>query len=72
MAFATTTGTVGRVVGPVTPSFLFSLSPAAPLLLTAACCLLGAASYYAVHLAEWREAARAAEREHGYYKALES
>eukprot|EP00966_Prymnesium_polylepis_P217658 5037546-Prymnesium_polylepis.1 len=60
MAFATTTGTVGRVVGPVTLSFLFAISPTAPLAFTTACCLLGGASYYAVHVAERREARAAA------------
>ena len=57
MAFATTTGTVGRVVGPVTLGLLFSVSPSLPLLLTAACCLLGALSYGAIHALERREAA---------------
>ena len=57
MAFATTTGTVGRVVSPVCLGALFGISPAAPLAVTAACCAIGAISYYAVQLAEWREAA---------------
>ena len=57
MAFATTTGTVGRVVAPVTLAVLFDLSPSLPLLLTAMSCLVGAVSYYAVHLSEVRGAA---------------
>ena len=68
MAFATTTGTVGRVVGPVTLGLLFGISPAAPLLLTAACCVLGALGYYGVQLAEWREARE--RPEDGAYTAM--
>lgn len=56
MAFATTTGTVGRVIGPVSLSILFALDPALPLRLTSGLCLLGAAGYLTVFLAEAREA----------------
>ena len=46
-----------RLATQVTLSLLFGLDPVAPLLLTAGCCLLGAASYMAVHVAEQRRAA---------------
>ena len=53
MAYATTTGTIGRVVGPVSLGLLFEFGgPSLPLLVTAACCLLGAIGYYGVQLAE--------------------
>ena len=69
MAFATTTGTVGRVVAPVTLGLLFGISPAAPLLLTAVCCVFGSVGYYAVQIVEWREDAE--ERpEDGAYVAV--
>ena len=44
-----------RLATQVTLSLLFGLDPVAPLLLTAGCCLLGAASYMAVHVAEQRQ-----------------
>lgn len=71
-AFATTTGTVGRVVGPVCLSLLFGFDPALPVELTALACLLGALGYFGVQLVEWQDARHqsAEEQEATRYRAF--